>query len=161
LPEMAVAGVLLLVLPGVAVTATSFPSYDAMLYDSFGNVTASDFAMLDWAGAHLPDGARVLVAPGSAAGFLPGYAPGAVVLFPMIGGARSNGSYELVVGELDNGTLDAAGERAMANLSVGFVAVTGANSQLYEPFEPFPLLDDARYSVIFQEGDAYLFSRAP
>jgi len=159
-PAVALAAVVALVGSGVAVTATGLPQYDGMLYDAFGNVTHADFDLLTWAGTNLPAGARVLVAPGSAAGFLPGYAPGAVVLFPMARGLSVNASYALVVGELTNGTLDADGEGAMAALSVGYVAVTAANSILYPPFYPEPLLGNPGYVPVFHEGDAYLFERA-
>ena len=103
----------------------------------------------------------MLVAPGSAAGFLPGYSPGAVVLFPMVDGTFVNASYAILVRELTNGTLDPTGESAMSSLSVGFVAVTEANSILYPPFLPTPLLDNPSYTQVFHDGDAYLFERAP
>jgi hypothetical protein len=147
----------LLIVPGIAVTAAQLPAYETDLYRAFGNVSSADLDLLEWAGAHLPSGARVLVAPGSAAGFLPGYAPRAVVLYPMIDGVYVNASYRLLVRELSNGTLDAAGSSALASLTVGFVAVTGNNTELYRPFLPAPLLADPAMSVAFHEQDAYLF----
>ncbi|MGI0156612.1 MAG: hypothetical protein ACREDE_10850, partial [Thermoplasmata archaeon] len=74
--------VLVLVVPGVALTPTELPPVLSTLYHDFGNVSADDLALLEYAGAHLPAGSRVLIAPGSAAGFLPGYAPDLVLLYP-------------------------------------------------------------------------------
>ncbi|HEV8050065.1 MAG TPA: hypothetical protein VGP88_05685, partial [Thermoplasmata archaeon] len=72
---VAIAVVGLLLAPGVAASATEMPNDLATLYRSFGNVSADDFALFAWASRHLPDGARVLVAPGSAAQFLTAYDP--------------------------------------------------------------------------------------
>ncbi|HLY76280.1 MAG TPA: hypothetical protein VKT21_00155, partial [Thermoplasmata archaeon] len=74
--------VVVLLVPGVAVTGVDFPPYLHELYGSYGRVTAADFALFAWAHTNLPAGARVLVAPGSAAQFLPGYANVAIV-FPV------------------------------------------------------------------------------
>ncbi|HTT15271.1 MAG TPA: hypothetical protein VMG81_05805 [Thermoplasmata archaeon] len=152
---------LAIVVPAVTLTATQLPPVLGDLYGDFGNVTAADFALLAYAGAHLPSGARVLVAPGSAAEFLPGYARDIVLLYPMVPGwPWINTSYRTIVRELTNGTLDAAGEAAMAALDVGYVAVTGNNTVLWPAFSPAPLLaDPAGYAVQFAEGDAYLFER--
>ena len=152
---------LVIVVPGAVLTGTSLPPALSGLYRDFGNVTADDLALLGYAGSHLPPGARVLVAPGSAALFLPGYATNLVLVYPMVPGWMwINASYELVVDELTHATLDASGLAAMAALDIGYVAVTGWNTVLWPPFAPGPLLaDPAEFPVAFHAGDAYLFER--
>ncbi|MGB6442082.1 MAG: hypothetical protein WBF81_02155, partial [Thermoplasmata archaeon] len=134
---------LLLIVPGVALTPTQLPPVLRDLYHDFGNVSAGDFAMLSYAGAHFGGGARVLVAPGSAAEFLPGYCPDLVLLYPMIPNwPWVNSSYTLVVQQLTNGTLHPNGIDALAALEVQYVVVTGANTVLWPPFSPAPMLSD-------------------
>jgi hypothetical protein len=154
------AAAILILLPGAVLTPTQLPPVLANLYNDFGNVTAADFDLLSFAGAHLPNGARVLVAPGSAGEFLPVYAPRAVLLFPMVPGwAWLNASYGLVIRELTNATLDPAGMSAVRVLGVQFIVVTQANTVLWPAFSPVPLLGDAStFAVLFHEGDAYLFT---
>ncbi len=153
---------LIIVVPGAVLTGTSLPPVLSGLYEDFGNVTADDFALLEYAGSHLPSGSRVLVAPGSAALFLPGYASDLVLVYPMVPGWMwINASYQLLVRELSNATLDAAGLGAMAALDIGYIAVTGWNTVLWPPFSPTPLLaQPAAFPLEFHEGDAYLFERA-
>ncbi|MCI4350577.1 MAG: hypothetical protein L3K15_03580 [Thermoplasmata archaeon] len=149
-----------LVAPGVAVFPTSFPTAVRELSQPFGNLTLADFDLLAWASSHLPAGSRVLVAPGGALQFLPGYAPSVVVVFSMLPGQGANASYRLVVAELSNATLDGAGLGALATLHVGYVGVTQANTVLWPPFVATPLLAlPGNFSVAFHEGDAYLFAR--
>ncbi len=159
---LAVAIAVAIVVPGAVLSGTSLPPALSGLYARVGNVTSDDLALLEYAGAHLPSGARVLVAPGSAAEFLPGYAPDVVLLYPMVPGwPWLNASYDLVVRELTNGTLDAAGSEALAVLGVNDLLVTGANTVLWPPFSPAPLLaDPAGFPLEFHAGDAYLFERA-
>ena len=154
---------LLIVVPGVALTPAALPPVLSELYHDLGNVSEADFALLNYAGAHLPPGARVLVAPGSAAEFLPGYAPDLVLLFPLVPGFRwLNQSYDLVVRELTNATLDASGLAALAALDVEYIAVTSNNTVLWPPFSPAPLLaDPATFPLVWSEGDAFLFERVP
>jgi hypothetical protein len=125
-------------------------------------VTADDFAMLTYLGSHLPPGARVLVAPGSAAEFLPAYASDVVIVYPMVPGWTGiNASYSLVVRELTNDTLDGAGTAALRVLNLGFIAVTGPSTTLWPPFSPGPLLNDsAEFPVLFHQGAAYVFGDA-
>jgi hypothetical protein len=147
--------------PGVALTPTSLPPVLSTLYTDFGNVTGADFALLDFAAAHLSPGARVLVAPGSAAEFLPGYAPNLVLLYPLVPGWEwANGSYTLLVRELSNATLDAKGFSALGALEIGYVVVTGNNTTIWSAFSPAPLLryPSAFGPPLFHEGDAYLFA---
>jgi hypothetical protein len=147
----------LLLLPGIVVTASDAPDYLRGVYQSFGNTTESDFALLAWADSNLPHGARVLVAPGSAGQFLPGYRPDIALLYPEIPASR-NLSYSLVVRELDAGKLDAAGLSALSALAVQYVLVTGESNELWPAFSPRPLLaSPVAFPVYFDSGDAYLF----
>ncbi|MCI4365514.1 MAG: hypothetical protein L3K10_05580 [Thermoplasmata archaeon] len=152
--------VTLLLVPGVVLTPSELPPVLTDLYQDFGNVSSADFDLLAYAGSHLPGGARVLVAPGSAGEFLPAYAPNARVLYPMFPGwTRANASYILVVRELTNGTLDLDGYAALRNLEVEYLVVTQANTVLWPPFSPAPLLaEPSWFSPVFHEGDAYLFA---
>jgi hypothetical protein len=151
---------LVVVMPGIALTPTALTPVLSRLYQDFGNVTADDFALLQYAGAHLPAGARVLIAPGSAADFLPGYAADLVLLYPLIPGWEwVNASYTLVVNELSNATLDARGLGALTSLHVGFVIVTGNSTVLWPAFSPLPLLaNPAAFEEMWHQGDAYLFA---
>jgi hypothetical protein len=153
---------LLVVLPGVALTPTALSPVWTRLYHDFGNVTSDDFALLDYAGNHLPAGARVLVAPGSAGDFLPGYVADLVILYPLVPGwSWVNASYRIVVDELSNGTLDARGLGAMAALDVQYIVVTGNNTVLWPAFSPAPLtMDPGAFPELFHQGDAYLFARS-
>jgi hypothetical protein len=158
-----IALVLVILVPGIALTPTELPTALNPLYRDFGNVSAADFALLAYTGGHLPAGARVLLAPGSAAAFLPGYDTDVVLLFPMVPGWQwLNRSYTLVVSQLTNATLNASGLSAMASLEVQYVMVTGANTVLWPPFSPAPLLaDPGVFTTLWNEDDAYLFERGP
>jgi hypothetical protein len=164
-PAVAPAGAwvvaLAIVVPGAALTPTALPVVLSSLYHDFGNVTGGDFALLEYAAGHLPSGARVLVAPGSAAEFLPGYCSNLVLLYPLVPGwPWINASYRLVVSELTNGTLSASGTAALAALDVQYIAVTENNTILWPAFEPGPLLaDPSAYPLLFENGGAYLFER--
>lgn len=134
------------------------------LYGDFGNVTGADFALFAWAADHLPAGARVLVAPGSAAQFLPGYARGIVLVYPQAPGwSRANASYNLVVRQLTNGTVNASGFAALASLDLGYVVVTGNSTVLWPAFWAAPLADarlansTPAFPVRFHDGDAWVF----
>ncbi len=151
--------VFLLLLPGLALTPTQIAPPVAALYHDFGNVTADDFALLAYLGAHLPSGARLLAAPGSAAQFVPAYDRDVVLLYPMVPGWTGlNASYNRLVSELTNGTLDPAGTSAMQALDVEYIAVTGASTTLWPPFEPAPLLAaPAEFPVLFESGPDFVF----
>ncbi len=152
---------LVIVVPGVTLTPSNLAPVLTHLYHDFGNVSADDFALLEYAGAHLPAGARVLIAPGSAADFLPGYASDVVLLYPLLPDwPWVNASYTLLREELSNATLTSAGYAAMAALEVGYVIVTGNSTVLWPAFSPAPLLaDPGTFPVLFHAGDAYLFAR--
>jgi hypothetical protein len=153
--------ILVIVVPGVVLSPTQLPPVLTDLYHEFGNVTAADFDLLDYAGGHLPSGARVLIAPGSAAGFLPGYARDLVLLYPLVPGWEwLNSSYRVVVSQLTNATLNSTGEAALASLDVQYIIVTGNNTILWPAFSPAPLLaDPSAFPLVWNEGDAYLFER--
>jgi hypothetical protein len=149
---------LVILVPGLALTPTQLAPTLTTLYTDFGNVTTADFALLSYAGHHLPSGARVLVAPGSAGEFLPAYAPSAVLLYPMLpGGERVNASYALLVRQLTNATLTATGIEALGTLGVRYIMVTQNNSILWPAFSPVPL-ESPDFSELFADGDAYLFA---
>ena len=154
---------LVVLAPGVVLTPTELSQVLRSTYANFGTVSPADFALLSCAGANLPAGSRVLVAPGSAAEFLPGYARDVTILYPLMPGwPWANASYRLVVSELTNATLDATGRSALGSLHVGFVAVTMNNTLLWPAFSPGPLLDDpSNFSTVFHQGDAYLFATGP
>jgi hypothetical protein len=154
---------LVIVVPGVVLTPTQLPTVLTDLYHDFGNVSVGDFALFTCAGAHLPSGSRVVVAPGSAAEFLPGYVRGIVLLYPLLPGwPWINDSYNRVVSDLTNGTLGPGGVAALSALDAQYVAVTGNSTRLWPAFSPAPLLaDGAHFSVLFHSGDAYLFATAP
>ncbi len=153
---------LAIVVPGVALTPTALPPVLSTLYGDFGNVTAQELALIASAGAQLPAGARVLVAPGSAADFLPGYASDLVLVYPLVPGWwYGNASYRLLVSELSNATLDAAGRSALSALAIDAILVTGANTRLWPPFSPAPLLaDPTTFPLLDENGSAYLFGCA-
>jgi hypothetical protein len=160
-PALVVA--VLLFVPGFAVTATEMPGTVTTLYRSFGNVSAGDFAMLAWSGTGFPAGARVLVAPGSAAEFLTAYAPQIRVVFPMVLGFDfPNLTYRDLNRELSNGTLQPNGHADLLALGVGYLVVTGRNSVLGTPYSTAPLLaDPAEFPLVGHWGDAYVFAFAP
>jgi len=159
-----VAFAVVVVVPAVVLTPVSLGQVLSTTYADFGNVSAADFGLLDYAAGHLSAGSRVLVAPGSAAEFLPGYAPGIVLLYPMVPGwSRINASYSTVVQELTNGTLDTSGRSALAALEVDFVVVTGNNTVLWGAFWASPLRSaevnsTPLFPVVFHQGDAWIFN---
>lgn len=155
LAAIVVAGLILL--PGTAVTVGSLGPYLASTYGRFGNTTTADLDLLEWAAGHVPAGTRVLVAPGSAAQFLPAYVPTVVIVYPVLPLA-SNATYQGLVHELDRGVLTSAGRANLSALHIGEVAVTQNNTALWPPFDPAPLLaDPAEFPLLFHERDAYVF----
>jgi hypothetical protein len=148
--------VVALLVPGVVVTGTDFPPYLEQLYGSFGRVSAGDFLLFAWAVHGIPTGARVLVAPGSAAQFLPGYA-NVQLLYP-VQAIAANASYVELDRQLVQGQLNASGLLDLAYLDVQYIAVTGNTTDLWAPFSPAPLLaNSTAFPVLFHSGDAYVF----
>ncbi len=155
---------IVLVVPAAVLTPASLTPVLTSTYDDFGNVSSGDFALLAYAATHFAAGERVLVAPGSAGEFLPGYAPGIVLVYPMFPGfQRANASYATVVRELSNGTLDASGREALGALELAYVVVTGNNSRLWPAFWAAPLVaaevgSTRTFPTVFHEGDAWIFN---
>ncbi|MGA7860412.1 MAG: hypothetical protein WCB19_00960 [Thermoplasmata archaeon] len=147
--------VVALFIPGIVVTGTDFPAYLQELYASYGRVTPADFAMFAWASHNLPAGARVLVAPGSAAQFLPGYANVRLV-FPVQPIAQ-NASYVDLDAQLVHGHLNSSGYQELGWLGVQYIVVTGNTTNLWAPFDPGALIGPP-FELIFQQGDAYVFA---
>ncbi len=163
-PLAPIALALVVLVPAVALTPASLGPVLHGYYTEFGNVSGADFALLAYAGDHFAPGSRVLVAPGSSAEFLPGYARGIVLLYPMAPGwSRANASYALVVRELTNGTLDLAGREALAALGADYVVVTGNNTVLWPAFWAGPLLaatydGSPTFPVVWHEADGWIFN---
>jgi hypothetical protein len=160
-PAMAALLVALLLVPGVVVTVDGTPGVLHSTYGSFSQVTPDDFALLDWSAHHLPPGARVLAAPGSAAEFLPAYDAAVVLLYPMYGPAwATNASYLDLRALLPNGTLGSTGASDLAALDVEYIAITGNDTTLFPAFSATPFLSDPSFTELFHSGDAYLFARS-
>lgn len=153
-PVVAVVLAVALLVPGVVVAGTDFPAYLNGLYYDYGRVTAADFALFEWASHGLPAGARVLVAPGSAAQFLPGYA-NVVLVFPVQRIAQ-NASYVDLDRQLVAGHLNSTAYQELAWLGVQYIVVTGNTTDLWAPFSPAALTGPA-FVPVFQQGDAYVF----
>ncbi len=154
--------VALLALPlavGAGITAVDVPTYLETHMAEFTNATSADLSALEWAGAHLPTCSRVLVAPGSAAQFLPLFATVNVV-FPMEP-ASNNLSYSVAVSDLTNGTYGNATRAALLFLGITEVFVTGQTSVSYLPFLTRGLSGSSDFSVQFDEGDAEVFLFGP
>jgi hypothetical protein len=155
---------LVIVVPGVVLTPTELPPTLTRIYDDFGNVSAADFDLLSFSEGFFAGngswGARVLVAPGSAGEFLPGYCSHIVLLYPMVPGWRTvNASYELLIRDLPNATLGPVDRAALTTLNVSYVVVTGNNTRLFWAFSPTPFLEHpANFVEVFHEADAYLFA---
>jgi hypothetical protein len=154
-PVVGVALVVVLLVPGVVVTGTDFPPYLQTLYGHFGRVTSADFSLLAWAAHGLPTGARVLVAPGSAAQFLPGYAN--VQLVYPVQRIAQNASYVDLDRQLVLGHLNATAYQELGWLGIQYIVVTGNTTNLWAPFSP-AALSGPRFSLVFQQEDAYVFA---
>jgi len=159
-----IAFAVIVVVPAAALTPTSLGSVLSSTYADFSDVSSADFDLLAYASSHIAEGARVLVAPGSAGEFLPGYVRGIVLLYPMAPGWRvGNTSYTVVLRELTNGTLDPAGLRALASLDLDLIVVTGNNTVLWPAFWASPLLNaevnsTRTFPYVFHEQDAWIFN---
>ena len=146
--------VVVLLVPGLVVTGTDFPPYLQDLYGSYGRVTASDFALFTWAEHGLPAGARVLVAPGSAAQFLPAYT-NIVLVFPVQRIAQ-NESYVDLDRQLVEGHLNSSAFLELDWLDIQYIVVTGNTTNLWAPFDPGALTGPS-FDLVYQNGDAYVF----
>jgi len=147
----------LILVPGIGVTATQLPGQLHEGYTDFSNLTAADVDLLAWIQNHVPDGSRVLVAPGSVAEFLPAYKPTLVVLYPMtVGFSIDHPTYWSVIEALQNGTADSTVWKAVLSLELNYAAVTEDNTDLYAPLQPGPFLA-WNQTAVFHEGGVFLF----
>lgn len=154
--------VTLLVVPlavGAVTTVTAAPGYIESNVGKTSNVTAADIAALEWAGSHLPACSVVLVAPGSAAQFLPEYAT-VHLAFPM-NPVPTNGSYGIAVANLTGGVYSSETRAALIALGVTEVFVTGQTSVSFLPFLPKPLESSPDFSGLWASGDAEIFGFLP
>ncbi len=144
---------------GAVATGTSVPEYLQSHVAPLSNVSAGDIAALEWAGANLPECSRVLVAPASAAQYLPEFAVLGVV-FPEYPNPV-NYSYHVAVQDLTGGVFDNSTELALGFLGVTEVFVTQQTSTPFLPFDPAPMESSADFQELFHQQDAYIFAYLP
>jgi hypothetical protein len=140
---------------GTAGTIAYAPAYLHQAIVAEANATSGDVQALEWAGAHLPACSQVLVPPGSAAQFLPEYAPIHLV-FPVYP-SPTNRSYNYVVTNLTAGVYNVGTRAALTQLGITELFVTGATTNSYAPFQSAPLRASADFTVLFSEQDATIF----
>lgn len=126
---------------------------------AMANVTQADVDAMNWAGSHLPSCSRVLVAPGSAAQFLPQFLTASLV-YPM-NPSPVNLSYSQVVSDLRNGTYQNQTRMGLIWLGITELFGTGPTSSSYLPFDVGPLVGSPDFRVLFQEGDATILEFEP
>ena len=146
-------------LTGAACTVAYVPSYAHSSIVAEANSTSSDLAGLQWAGSHLPSCSDVLVAPGSAAQFLPEFAV-AHLIFPVFP-SPTNLSYHHLYDDFVNGTYTAADRAALRELNVTEVFVTGQTTNAYPAFRTAQFLSSSDFTVLFAEGDALIVEFVP
>jgi len=143
---------------GVVATTTAVPQYLTTHVEEFANVTPADFQALRWAGSNLPSCARVLVAPGSAARYLPLFASVFVItLEPYLW----NLSYNDAVEDLSAGVFDGSTQSDLLSIQATEVFVTGQTSVQFPPFVPSALENSSDFTTLFHVGDAYIFAFLP
>jgi hypothetical protein len=150
---------LLLIVPlgsGLGATVVFVPPYLHNTISEQANATQADISALEWAGAHLPGCSRVLVAPGSAAQFLPEYAE-VELIFPVFP-TPINLSYHVVVTNLTDGTYNDETRSALLALDVTEIFVTGRTTTAFSPFEPAPLDASSDFQIVYEEQDAIVFA---
>ena len=144
---------------GAVTTVIDGPNYLQSNVGKTSDVTAGDVTALEWAASHLPACSVVLVAPGSAAQFLPEYASVRMV-FPM-NPVPTNSSYQVVVSNLTGGEYTGSTRAALLSLGVTEVFVTGQTSVSYAPFLAQPLVASPDFSELFAAEDATIFEFSP
>lgn len=157
-----IAAVALLAIPlssGLAGTVVSAPAYLHSYILLQANGTQGDLTALEWAGAHLPSCSRVVVAPGSAASFLPEF--GTVRLMYPAMPSPANYSYYLIITDLTEGTYNNATRAALEQIGATEVFITGATTNARPPILATPLLTSADFSLLFHAGDAEIFGFDP
>jgi len=158
-----VAAVGVLVVPlgsGLAVTATEMPSFVHDYIGGQSNGTPEDLLALEWAGAHLPGCSGVLVAPGSAAQFLPEYTSSVRMIYPIYP-TPTNLTYYTVVTNLTAGSYGPPTRAGMLDLGVTVVFVTGATTNTYPAFSTADLAGSPDFSLLYSAGDASLWAFHP
>lgn len=145
---------------GAVVTALDSPPYLGELATRLANVTPGDLAALEWA-ASLPPCSNVLVAPGSAAQFLPAYAE-VRVTYPMNPPPHSP-AYREAVQNLSWGNYTTSVQADLLSLGVTEVFVTGQSTALWRAFEPAPFIaaGPEYFELLYSNGDAYVFEFVP
>ncbi len=151
----ATAVVAIVLVIGAGATVAYAPSYIHSAIVAEANATTADVAALQWAGSALPTCSRVLVAPGSAAQFLPEYAEVHLV-FPVFP-SPTNRSYKFAVDNLTAGTYDNGTRTALLQLGITEVFVTGQTTDAFLPFQSAPLRASSDFTVLFASGDAAIF----
>ncbi len=146
-------------LSGAVCTVAYVPGYLHASIVAEANTTGDDLAALVWAGSHLPPCSEVLVAPGSAAQFLPEYAVVHLV-FPVFP-SPTNLSYHELYDDFVAGEYPAAARGQLLSLNITEVFVTGQTTNAYPAFQTAPFLGSDDFSVLFHEGDALIVEFAP
>lgn len=153
---------ILIVIPiglGATATVVQGPNFLSENAKKTSNVTTGDVAVLEWAGAELPQCSTVLVAPGSAAQFLPEYVT-VRLDFPM-NPVPQNQSYQTAVTDLTSGFYTNTTRAALVDLGVTEVFVTGQTSVSFAPFLPQPLEASSDFTLLDRSGDALIFGFLP
>ena len=142
---------------GTVVTTTQAPVYLGEIVHRLASVTPADLEALQWSSS-LPSCSNVLIAPGSAAQYLPAYSD-ARVSFPM-NPPVLNRSYWQAVDNLSWGNYTPVVAQDLRVLGITEIFVTGANNILWRPMDPAPLLAATPAIVLLYHpsgGDAYIF----
>jgi len=158
---VAVVGVLAVPLAsGMAVSVTEMPGFVHTYLMGQSNGTGDDLLALEWAGVHLPSCSGVLVAPGSAAQFLPEYTSSVKVVYPAYP-IPTNLTYYTVVTNLWAATYGPATRSGMLELGVTEVFVTGATTNTFPAFSTAPLSGSSDFARLFSAGDASVWAFEP
>ncbi len=156
---LAVALVVVPLSSGVAASLLDGPGFLHQEVTKTADVTPADVAALVWISDHLPGCSGVFVAPGSAGQFLPEFAELRLVYQTVP--SPANLSYFVALENLTSGTYGPSTRRALLDLSVTEVLVTGPTSVSYPPLSPDPLERSPDFSVLFHESDAWVFAFLP
>ena len=144
---------------GAASTVVDLPGYIHDHIQSIANVTAGDVDALAWSGANLPGCARVFVAPGSAAEYLPEYAS-VHVDFPAFP-AVYNLSYTDALSALTAGTYNQSVRADLLSLGIDAVFVTARTTVQFPPLNASPLDRSSDFARAYESGDAVIFAFLP
>jgi len=145
---------------GMAVTTSEVPGFLHVYLKGQSNGTQDDILALQWAGAHLPGCSGVLVAPGSAAQFLPEYTGSVRIIYPAYP-IPTNLTYYTIVRDLSEAIYGPITRAGMLELGVTEVFVTGATTNSYPAFSTAPLSNSSDFSQLFTAGDASVWAFEP